>query len=91
MFLFVGKCAQEMLSWDRAFVKKHPGKKARQETWSGQRCSSLTVSVRGMPGFVDFEWSCPSTALSPNGRYHSSMEEFQCSETNKNSSKEEMV
>lgn len=25
----MGKCAQEMLSWNRAFVKKHPGKKAR--------------------------------------------------------------
>lgn len=29
----MGKWAQEMLSWDRAFVKKHPGKKAKN--WSG--------------------------------------------------------
>lgn len=37
----------------------------------GQGCSSLSVSIRGMPGFVGFKWSCPSAALSPNGRFHS--------------------
>lgn len=44
-----------------------------------------------VPGFVGFEWSCPSAALRPDGRYHSPMEEFQGSETNKISSKEEML
>lgn len=38
-----------------------------------------------------FEWSCPSAALRPDGRYHSPMEKFQGSETNKISSKEEML
>lgn len=61
----------------------------RQETWSVLFLTECQHQ-RGAR-FLSFEWSCPSTALSQNERYYSPMEEFQGSETNKNSSKKAMV
>lgn len=76
------------LRWDRVFVPKESWPRGQGKSLDyGSCCSWLSQ----MPVLVDFEWSCPSTSLSSKGRYHSALEEFEGSETNECSSKEEMV